>query len=282
MKYLEGVSLSAVGRGNRRLLAPVKARHAVAKAEHAEELAEWRKQRAEARKLKDRAERDAALEALGDKPKGPIHPLLVGIGCAVVGAVVLWPATRGHHTLIAVGGAVAWVVAALIAGQFESEEKPAAAAADADKPEDAAEEDPEPTGPTSAEVWALTASLTADGTHVLLTRLAADLAASHPGWEAPTKAVRALLAGAGIRVREGVRTTAGIGPGVHHADVPPLPSPAEDAPSGAVVANVGAGHGANTNANNTGAPGSGKGFVSVPDPDDPDRATIIVYTDAAA
>lgn len=275
MRYLEGVSLTAVGRGTGRMLAPMKARHADAKAEHAAELADWRKLRADARKLKDPGEREAALQALGDRPKGPTHPALVAIGCAVVGAVVLWPVTRGHHGVILAVGFTVWAVAALIAGNMPDGEKKD------EKPADDAGEESAPAGPTPAEVHALTASLTAGGDHVLLTRLAAALGAAHPGWEPSTKAVRALLAEADIPIRAGVRTAAGNGPGVHHSDVPALPSPTDAAPLEGVVANVGAGQTPTPTPTTPGRADGGKGFVSVPDPDHPDR-TIIVYEDAAA
>jgi hypothetical protein len=56
------------------------------------------------------------------------------------------------------------------------------------------------------------------GHHVLLTTLLKPLGA------ADTKAVRALLKAAGVRVRSGVRAPTGNGPGVHHEDIPPAPS----------------------------------------------------------
>lgn len=61
-----------------------------------------------------------------------------------------------------------------------------------------------------------------------------------------TRAVKRVLEGAGIRWRDGVRTTAGNGPGVHPSDIPPLP-PAPATPQGS---GVGAGQDANANANN--------------------------------
>lgn len=86
-----------------------------------------------------------------------------------------------------------------------------------------------------------------DGRGVLLTKIAAALECERPGEAWSTKDVRALLAEADIRVREGVRTPAGNGPGVHREDVPPL-SPDDEA---ALVGDVVAGQNANTNANNT-------------------------------
>jgi hypothetical protein len=63
-----------------------------------------------------------------------------------------------------------------------------------------------------------------NGDHVLLTQLRKRCGASD------TKAVRRLLKAEKIRVRGGVRTPAGNGPGVHQDDIP-APPPAEAAPS---------------------------------------------------
>lgn len=179
------------------------------------------------------------------------------------------------------------MIVALIAGQTTPDAKPSevpiSTPAD-DTPEaddDQAEEEPEPTAPTPAEAHALTVSLVAGGTSVLLTQLAADLAASHPGWQPSTKAVRALLAGAGITVRAGVRTPDGNGPGVHHQDVPPLPSSSDSAPSSGVVANVGPGQSANANANNTGEDPAREGFALRADPDNPARTIVVHSADVA-
>lgn len=79
------------------------------------------------------------------------------------------------------------------------------------------------------------------GNGVLLTALreAADLP--------DTKTVKALLGEAGIRVRAGVRTPAGNGPGVHADDIP-TPSPTTSSPSsGRCLCSSEA---ANTNTNN--------------------------------
>lgn len=82
--------------------------------------------------------------------------------------------------------------------------------------------------------------LAADGDHVLLTRL--QKAAGLPD----TKAVRALLDAAGVRVRAGVRTPAGNGPGVHQDDIPPLLSPEQGPSSRRCLCSSGA----NANTNN--------------------------------
>jgi len=59
------------------------------------------------------------------------------------------------------------------------------------------------------------------GNSVLLTQLRKRLRV------ADTKAVKALLKDEGIRVRAGVRTSAGNGPGVHHEDIPAPPPEVE-------------------------------------------------------
>ncbi|MFI6251494.1 hypothetical protein [Streptomyces sp. NPDC051016] len=63
------------------------------------------------------------------------------------------------------------------------------------------------------------------GDSVLLTQLRKRLGV------ADTKAVKALLKDEGIRVRAGVRTPAGNGPGVHHDDIP-APFPVDGAAHG--------------------------------------------------
>ncbi|MFE0132408.1 hypothetical protein ACFWY6_12675 [Streptomyces sp. NPDC059037] len=90
------------------------------------------------------------------------------------------------------------------------------------------------------------------GNHVLLTALRKELGV------ADTKAVRALLKAEKIRVRSGVRTPAGNGPGVHHEDIPPAPpEPNEEHGEGCCCRSAN-----NTNANNDEADPSQKG-VSV-------------------
>ncbi|MFJ8626242.1 hypothetical protein ACIRD3_25865 [Kitasatospora sp. NPDC093550] len=285
--YLGGLSLTALRQGNRRMLAPIRTRHADARAEHAETLAAWKTRRTKAQQIEDPEQRAAALDAL--KRERPTHPALLAVGCAVVSAVVLAgiPAVRQHAGAILGGGLTLWLITALILGNTTAPEKPkqtltadadvgASEAADEDQ-----EEEPETTVPTPADAHRLTASLTARETSVLLTRLASDLAANHPGWEASTKAVRTLLSEAGIPVRAGVRTPDGNGPGIHHQDVPPLPSPSQTAPVPHVVANVGAGQSANANANNTDEWSTREGFVMRADPDNPARTIIVGRATAA-
>lgn len=82
-----------------------------------------------------------------------------------------------------------------------------------------------PAGPDPADVVDLVRDVIGDDRGALLTALRQPLRV------ADTKAVKEVLAGAGIRVRPGVRTAAGNGPGVHRDDVPTT-SPAEETPDG--------------------------------------------------
>lgn len=113
--------------------------------------------------------------------------------------------------------------------------------------ETAEDEPDEEPGPDVAQALR---ALSGTGEHVLLTQLQKRLGVPD------TKAVRALLKTAGIRVRSGVRTPAGNGPGVHRDDVP-APSPAEGEPhsDGCCCRS-----GNNANANNGGGDPSQKGL----------------------
>lgn len=179
------------------------------------------------------------------------------IGLLLAAPVLWWPLAAG------------WLIASWCTS-------PAAAETDQEVEETAEEdEQTDPVAiPTAVDAHRLTARLAAGGTSVLLTRLAAELAAQHPDWVPSTKAVRDLLATASIRVREGVRTPDGNGPGVHHHDAPPtLPPPGEPLPAG-VVGDVGAGRSANANANNTEPGPVREGFYTVPHPTDPHRTEV--------
>jgi hypothetical protein len=97
-------------------------------------------------------------------------------------------------------------------------------------PQDDSEEPAEPAGeplvgPDPQDVIDLVRDVIGDDRGALLTALRQPLRAPD------TKAVREVLATAGMRVRPGVRTGAGNGPGVHRDDLPPL-SPADEAPDG--------------------------------------------------
>jgi hypothetical protein len=123
--------------------------------------------------------------------------------------------------------------------------------------EEAGEQDNE----QPVDVVAHLRALGAGGGHVLLTRL--QSAAGLPD----TKAVRALLDAAGIRVRTGVRAGGKNGPGVHQDDIP-APPPADDAaPSGRCLCSSGA----NANTNNGPSVERREWGVTITDPTDQNR-----------
>ncbi|KUJ65411.1 hypothetical protein [Streptosporangium amethystogenes] len=91
------------------------------------------------------------------------------------------------------------------------------------------------------DIVAVLQTLGEGGTGVLLTALREAAGLSD------TKAVRALLDEAGIRVRAGVRTPAGNGPGVHADDIPaPSPTPTDPSQAGCLCSSGAA----NANTNN--------------------------------
>lgn len=95
--------------------------------------------------------------------------------------------------------------------------------------------------PEPVDIVAVLQALGEGGNGVLLTALreAADLP--------DTKTVRTLLTEAGIRVRAGVRTPAGNGPGVHTDDIPtPSPTTSSPSPGGCLCSS----EAANANTNN--------------------------------
>lgn len=275
-RYHEGISLAAIGRGNRRLLGPLKARAAEAGEDHAEKLTAWRERRAKAAAIKDPEQRAQALDVVGDRP---MHPMLVAAGCTVVSAVVLAgvPAVRHHAGVIATGTLTLWLITALILGQAGAVEETAEDGIEEAKEESdgGTEQAPAATAPTPDDARLAVAALGASGGHVALTAVTAHLAAQHPLWKRSGKAVRALLGEAGVRVRGGVRVEGVSVEGIHRDDVPALPSPSTPAPGAVVVA----GQSNNNNANNIQQVGSGEGFITRPDPDNPAR-TIVVHTAA--
>lgn len=148
--------------------------------------------------------------------------------CWIVGGVAL-AERRALWVLLA-----AWCLTAWVAGR-----------SDEDAEEQA--EDEEQPGPGPAEMADIVTEL-GHGTGVLLTRIRDQLLEEYEGRGWTTKDVRALLAEAGVRVREGVRVSgAGNGPGVHREDVP---APLSPAPSGPPVGVVAAGQDTNANTNN--------------------------------
>ncbi|WP_224274054.1 hypothetical protein [Streptomyces sp. LS1784] len=212
----------------------------------------------------------------------------------VVGGPLVWSLARDliePGIGLAIGG---WWIAALIhaptPGKKAAEEKEEGAERGAAEdvaeqpsptpdqaPAEAPVETPAATAPTPADARRTVALLGADGTHVALTILTAHLAAEHPLWKRSGRAVRALLQEAGIRVRDGVKVAGVSVPGIHHDDVPPLPSPSESAPGPVVVP----GQSNNNNHNNATEWSTREGFVMRADPDNPAR-TIIVRPVGAA
>jgi len=148
------------------------------------------------------------------------------------------------------GGIIAWCVAAWLAAPEEAHEP-------SREPAEAASATPDP-----HDVTDLVRDLVGEDRGILLTALRQPLRA------ADTRAVRELLAAAGIRVRPGVRTADGNGPGVHRDDLPAL----APSPSVPPVEAVAAGGGANTNANNTLRVQSREGMTIINDPADRHRA----------
>ncbi|MFD9930156.1 hypothetical protein ACFWZK_28965 [[Kitasatospora] papulosa] len=150
--------------------------------------------------------------------------------CWVVGGVAL-AERRALWVLLA-----AWCFTAWVAGRSDGP---------AEEQQGKGEERQD--GPDAADMADIVREL-GTGTGVLLTRLRDQLLEEYEGQGWTTKDVRALLAEAEVRVREGVRVTgAGNGPGVHRDDVPaPLSPTTPPAPVGVVAA----GQGANANANN--------------------------------
>ncbi|NYV72968.1 hypothetical protein [Streptomyces sp. UH6] len=150
--------------------------------------------------------------------------------------------------------AAAWCAAALMHAPKTTDEPSEKDPAPEDIEE--ADEDQEP------DVATLLHELVGDDRGVLLTRVQQALALPD------TRAVRDLLDEAGIPTRKGVRTAAGNGPGVHRADLPPLPQAGDHSPVGVVAA----GQTANTNANNGPTVEQvGSGGVIVRDPADTRR-----------
>ncbi|MEU0309763.1 hypothetical protein [Streptomyces cyaneofuscatus] len=137
-------------------------------------------------------------------------------------------------------GAAAVLALALAAARRRAEQSE-----DQEPQDETDDEEPRTAGP--AEIADIVNEL-GEGTGVLLTRIRDQLLEEYPGYSWTTKDVRALLAEAGVRVRDGVRVTGvGNGPGVHREDIP---APLSPAPSAAPVGVVGAGQDANTNTNN--------------------------------
>ncbi|MER5356091.1 hypothetical protein ABT093_37945 [Kitasatospora sp. NPDC002551] len=237
-----------------------------------------------------KADRKAARSKLGDSA-GAAALLLI------VGGPLVWSLARpliGPGIGLLLGGW--WIAALMHAPAKEKQAKESASTAGRDQvvaddrkpsseegpateeePVEEAQEPPAATLPTPADASRAVAFLGADGTHVALSTVVAHLAAEHPSWERSGKAVKALLQGAGIRYRDGVKVDGTSVPGIHRDDVPPLPSPPAAAPGSVVVA----GQSNNNNHNNARKWSTREGFVMRTDPDNPAR-TIVVQRPTAA
>ncbi|MFF7550921.1 hypothetical protein ACFZCU_46065 [Streptomyces canus] len=123
-------------------------------------------------------------------------------------------------------------------------------------------DDDEPAEPEPEDLRDLVRDLIGDDRGVLLTALRQPLHAPN------TRAVREVLAAAGIPVRPGVRTASGNGPGVHHRDLPAPSLPSAEPPAEDVVA----GETANANTNNNLRVESREGMTIINDPADRHRA----------
>ncbi|MEE1781501.1 hypothetical protein PUR71_00885 [Streptomyces sp. SP17BM10] len=288
-ELLEGVSLATFAAGNRRIIKAVKARTTTPEPEPCTHP--------DHKKNPTHAEHCPSHPA-PQQPTAPAedveHPFVTWskrAGGTVAALVLLWPIV-GKWVPTVVGGSLAlWVIAALIAGQPDPSADPATGGddqADDDAPEDddnQAEEEPEEepdqtpaaTLPTPADARLAVAVLGAAGTHVALTAVTAHLAAAHPLWKRSGKATSTLLEEAGVRVRAGVKVEGISVRGIHHDDVPPLPSPSEGTPGRVVVA----GQSNNNNANNAEEWSGREGFVMRADPENPARTIIVSHVHTA-
>ncbi|MFE7214564.1 hypothetical protein ACFU93_32410 [Streptomyces sp. NPDC057611] len=153
---------------------------------------------------------------------------------------------------------------------------------DEDPEEAPAEAAAEPAAPPSREAIAgALHHLVGEGRGVLLTTLRQHLSLPH------TRALREVLDAAGIRVRPGVRTPAGNGPGIHTNDFPPPPPSPDPAHGDRCLPRSGAN---NNNANAERSPqkglradGSywpeGKPYHLEPDASNPHRTLIVYHRD---
>ncbi|MFB7678220.1 hypothetical protein ACFC26_43190 [Kitasatospora purpeofusca] len=247
---------------------------------HAREAARVAAKEAAAEQAK--ADRKTARSKFGDAAGA-------GALLLIIGGPLVWSLARpliGPGIGLLIG---AWWIAALIhapsaekTGADTSGSTPQTGQDDVrEQPVPTPDQEPAPalsvtTEPTPTDARDAVALLGVAGTHVALTAVAAHLAAEHPLWERSGKALRALLREAGVRVRDGVKVDGVSVPGIHHDDVPPLPSPSGPAPWSVVVA----GQSNNNNHNNAQEWATREGFVMQTDPDNPAR-TIVVHTPAA-
>lgn len=147
---------------------------------------------------------------------------VLAIGCGIAGCVVYAVPETGYFVAGLLATATVRKARGWVSRRRESDET-------------------EPEEQEPVDVVAVLQELGAGRESVLLT--AVKDAAQLPD----TKAVRALLDEAGIRVRAGVRTPDGNGPGVHADDIPaPSPTPSDHSPTGCLCSS----EAANANTNN--------------------------------
>ncbi|MEU4296367.1 hypothetical protein [Kitasatospora aureofaciens] len=269
--YLAGISLAALGRGNRRMLAPLKARHKEAKASHAEALTVWRDRRAKAGEIKDPEQRAKALDEL--KGERPTSPLLVAAGTAVVAAVIVWPMLHGHHAAILAGGLTLWVLAALVLGNTDPRSEPAKGTASAQDGHPAATQATKK--PDEADEQAQFVTLlhklmpgTQPGKNDRIHLV--QIAAAWTGEEgADTAPIRALLTTLNIPITDCRVPGRGPSKGIYLRDVPPLPDP-DRRPLAGVVA----GPDQQQQQQQRSAAAIQKGFWTKDDPDSPNHSIV--------
>ncbi|MFB7908133.1 hypothetical protein ACFC1T_17010 [Kitasatospora sp. NPDC056076] len=270
MRYLEGISLAALARGNRRLLAPIKTHAAEKRQSHNEAVAAWKERRDKALAIKDPEQRFTALEALrGERPS---NPLLVVAGCAVVAAIVAWPMLQGHRTAIAAGTVTLWILAALVVGNTIQRARPAKGTT------------PKP-GEDSAATEATDDAEEADEHTEFLTLIHRLMPGTKPGkndrihlvqiayeWAddgTDTAPVRALLADLNIPVTDCRVPGRGPSKGIYLRDVPPLPDHSREPLSGVV-----AGPDQQQQQQQRSDVATQKGFWTKAHPDQPNRSII--------
>lgn len=134
MRYLEGISLDAFGRGNRRMLAPVLAWAKEPVAVPVPEAAAEEPKTAEGEKP---AKGSPAKKA--EKTPEPTTRRRIGVrhlGYAAGGAFFLWPVVGGWVPTVLTTAPAVWVMAALIAGQQDDHDPGAEGDDDQEQPQD--------------------------------------------------------------------------------------------------------------------------------------------------
>ncbi|MFI1452129.1 hypothetical protein [Streptomyces virginiae] len=134
MRYLEGISLDAFGRGNRRMLAPVLAWAKEPVAVPVPEAAAGEPKEAEGEKPAKGS--PARNPEKAPEPKMRRRIGVRHLGYAAGGAFFLWPVVGGWVPTVLTTAPAVWVVAALIAGQ-QGDHDPGAEGDDQGQPQDA-------------------------------------------------------------------------------------------------------------------------------------------------